>query len=73
MQDVTGDLMAGVVLGLSQMTCTPVLEVIDSLGVGETDEQRRIGNRAWTRLIVWCVVAEAGSRAWRNGFGSTRS
>jgi hypothetical protein len=29
MQDVTGDLMAGVVLGLSQMTCTPVLEVID--------------------------------------------
>ena len=64
MQDVTGDLMAGVVLGLSQMTCTPVLEVIDGLGVGETDEQCRIGNRAWTRLIVgallWRRVLEDG-------------
>jgi len=68
MQDVTGDLMAGVIVGLSQMTGAPI--IIDSLGLGETDEQRRIGNRAWTRLIVGASlrrrVLEGGIMDWQH-------
>ena len=38
MKDLTGDLMAGVVVGLSRMTGASVIEVINSLGVDETAE-----------------------------------
>ena len=51
MEDLTGNLMAGIVVGLSRMMGAPVLKVIDSLGVGETEEERQVGNRAWTKMI----------------------
>ena len=56
MEDLTGNLMAGIVVGLSRMTGAPVLKVIDSLGVGETEEERQVGNRAWTKMIVVALL-----------------
>ena len=58
MEDVTGDLMAGVVVGLSRITGARIMDIIDSLGVGETDEERRADNKAWTRLIVEALLTE---------------